>query len=160
MTVGPTLPPDCNANPDPPPERVSPPKVGEAPVSIFCGRERVILPVDADTVAWVDLSDNTPEFAMLVPEIDIPDPAVRVTEPVDPPKLVTPELVIVVPLIDIPLPALKVTSPVVPWNEVTNPLLSRLMVGVCPPVDLIPFPAVIPYSTLDAVRFPVPKSRL
>src|SRR5439155_759442 len=53
----------------------------------FCGKEMVIFPVAADTVAWVDESDNTPALLMVTleprataPPPDNPVPAVTVTD--------------------------------------------------------------------------------
>lgn len=63
-------------------ERVKPEKVGEDEVAISCGNERVMSPVEEETLIWfaVPVKDKTPVLVIVtfvVPERDIPEPAVR-----------------------------------------------------------------------------------
>jgi len=106
-------------------------------------RETIVDPEFAYTTPFVVRLDARVSL-MVVPLIEILVPAVSETEPVCPPILVTPELEILVQLTEIPLPAVRVTAPVCPWTDVTLPVVSRLMVGFCPPVDFKPVPAFTP----------------
>ena len=82
---------------------------------MFCGNDKVTLPVPAEAVTWLE-----------VPVMEV-----------------TPLLLIVVPLIPIPVPAVKVIAPVPPWNEVTPALVKVIEPpSETEPPPLNPEPAV------------------
>jgi hypothetical protein len=92
------------------PLRVSPAKVGDAPLLMFCGRESVIAPVAPEAITWfaVPVIEVTPVLLIVIDPaplvIPIAVPAVRLAR-------VSPEPL---PIKSLPFPAVDVSSPVPP----------------------------------------------
>ena len=92
----------------------------------------------------ISCADPVSELVMVVPEIEMPDPAVNETFPVAPPTDNTPALLICKPFRLIPEPLVRLTAPVCPCNEVTETGIVAEIFGFC----LLPLIVIfVPEST-------------